>query len=131
MKGASFEVRRREVVALIGESGSGKTTTCLAAFGYARAGCRIAGGSVLFDGTDVLALDAEHRRHLRGARIAYVAQSAAAAFNPALTIGTQVIEASQIHRTMSADDAERRAVGSTGNSICRSRNALAIFIRTR
>src|SRR5260370_23868625 len=92
VKGISFELGKREVVALIGESGSGKTTTCLAAVGYARSGCRISRGSVFFDGVDVLALDPEHRRRLRGARIAYVAQSAAAAFNPALTINAQVIE---------------------------------------
>jgi peptide/nickel transport system ATP-binding protein len=110
VKGINFEVGRREIVALIGESGSGKTTTCLAAFGYARSGCRISRGSVLLDGVNVLALDREHRRRLRGARVAYVAQSAAAAFNPALTIGAQVIETSLIHRVMSAYEARRRAV---------------------
>jgi len=110
VKGVNFDVGRREVVALIGESGSGKTTTCLAAVGYARSGCRISGGSVLLDGVNVLALDREHRRRLRGARVAYVAQSAAAAFNPALTIGAQVIEASLIHHAMSAREARERAV---------------------
>jgi peptide/nickel transport system ATP-binding protein len=110
VKGISFEVGRREIVALIGESGSGKSTTCLAAFGYARSGCRIAGGKVSFDGVDVLTLKHSHRRRLRGARIAYVAQSAAAAFNPALTIGAQVIEASLVHEVMSAEEAGRRAI---------------------
>jgi peptide/nickel transport system ATP-binding protein len=110
VKGASFEVRRHEVVALIGESGSGKTTTCLAAFGYARAGCRIAGGRILLDGVDVLALGAAARRRLRGARVAYVAQSAAAAFNPALTILSQVTEASHIHRRKTPLDARSSAL---------------------
>jgi len=109
VEGVRFDVRRQEVVALIGESGSGKTTTCLAAVGYARAGCRIAGGRVSFDNIDVLALDQEHRRRLRGVRIAYVAQSAAAAFNPALTIGDQVTEGPRVHRVMSPDAAARRA----------------------
>jgi peptide/nickel transport system ATP-binding protein len=109
VKDVRFEVRRREVVALIGESGSGKTTTCLAAVGYARAGCRIAHGTVLFDNIDVLSLDQERRRRLRGVRIAYVAQSAAAAFNPALKIGDQVTEGPRVHRVMSSDEADRRA----------------------
>src|SRR6185437_3182812 len=109
VEGVRFDVRRQEVVALIGESGSGKTTTCLAAVGYARAGCRIAGGRVSFDNIDVLALDQEHRRRLRGVRIAYVAQSAAAAFNPALKIGDQVTEGPRVHRVMSSDEAVRRA----------------------
>jgi peptide/nickel transport system ATP-binding protein len=110
VKKVRFDVRRREVVALIGESGSGKTTTCLAAVGYSRAGCRIASGRVSFDNIDVLSLDHEHRRRLRGVRIAYVAQSAAAAFNPALTIGEQVTEGPRVHGVMSSDEAVRRAI---------------------
>ncbi len=110
VRGVSFSVKRGEVVAIIGESGSGKTTTSLAALGYARPGCRIAGGRVLLGGADVLSLDTRGRRDLRGRRIAYVAQSAAAAFNPALTIGNQVTEGARIHATMSTAEARRQAV---------------------
>ena len=110
VKGVSLSVNRGEVLALIGESGSGKSTICLAALSYARPGCRFAGGKVLLEGQDILALDSEDRRPLRGAKVAYVAQSAAAAFNPALTIGSQVTEIAQVHKIMSAADADRRAV---------------------
>jgi peptide/nickel transport system ATP-binding protein len=78
----NFTVARGEVLALIGESGSGKTTIALTLLGYARRGCRIAGGSVRVGGADVLAMSPAALSQLRGGRVAYVAQSAAAAFNP-------------------------------------------------
>ena len=106
----SLGVDRGEVVALIGESGSGKTTVSLAALGYARPGCRISGGEVRLDGEDVLAMSFRERRRLRGRRVAYVAQSAAAAFNPARTIGDQVTESARIHRVLTPAQANARAL---------------------
>ncbi|NVE24590.1 ABC transporter ATP-binding protein [Burkholderia glumae] len=105
-----FEIGRGEVLALIGESGSGKTTVALSLMGHARAGCRIAGGSVKFAGTDVRTLAAPALAALRGRRIAYIAQSAAAAFNPSRTILDQVIESALIHRTASRRAAQAKAV---------------------
>ena len=106
----SFAIPKGEVLALIGQSGSGKTTIALSLLGHARAGTRIAGGSIRVGGTDIMTLDAAQTAALRGNRIAYVAQSAAAAFNPSRTIMGQVIEAALMHRLMSRAQAEAKAV---------------------
>ncbi len=109
VKGVSFSVQRGEVVALIGESGSGKTTIALSVLGYTKPGLEFAGGEVRLDGRDVLSMPPEEKRQLRGMRVAYLAQSAAATFNPALTIGEQVTESVILHGRMSQDEANQRA----------------------
>jgi len=110
VKGVSLLASRGEVVALIGESGSGKSTVSLAMLGYARPGCRIVGGKVFLQGVDVLSLNQKERRRLRGSKVAYIAQSAAAAFNPAMTINRQVTEPVKVHRTFPIKEAIGRSV---------------------
>ena len=106
VSGVSLEARRGEVLALIGESGAGKSTIALSSLAYARPGCRFTGGEVLFDGTSVLDLSLEEKRDMRGQRVAYIAQSAAAAFNIAHTLGDQITEGPSVHATMTRTEAE-------------------------
>ncbi|NVO24009.1 ABC transporter ATP-binding protein [Donghicola mangrovi] len=110
IRGVTFDIFPGEIVALIGESGSGKTTIALSLMGYCRTGCSISGGQITLDGTDVTALPERKRAALRGTEVAYVPQSAAAAFNPSKRIMDQVIEITAIHDLMPRDQAEAKAV---------------------
>ena len=105
-----FTVQKGEVLALIGESGSGKTTIAMALMGYARHGCRIAEGNIHVVGTDVRGLSPGQLREFRGNKVAYIAQSAAASFNPGMRILDQVIEPVVIHGTMKRKDAKQKAI---------------------
>ncbi|GAB4374011.1 MAG: ABC transporter ATP-binding protein [Kiloniellaceae bacterium] len=107
--GVSFTLQKGRVLGLIGESGAGKSTIGLAALAYGRGGVRITGGEVRLDGENILDLPGAGIRDIRGRRVCYVAQSAAAAFNPAHRLGDQVIEATLRHGVMSRSEAWERA----------------------
>ncbi|MBT4626079.1 MAG: ABC transporter ATP-binding protein [Rhodospirillales bacterium] len=109
VKGVSFEVKAGEVVALIGESGSGKTTISLASLAYTKPGLEFCGGEVRLHGEDLLTMEPLKQRDLRGQKVAYLAQSAAATFNPAITIGEQVTESAVLHGILTQEEATKRA----------------------
>ena len=110
IKGVDIDIAPGEIVALIGESGSGKTTIALTIMGYARPGCKITGGSVTVAGKDMAALSERQRANVRGLEVSYVPQSAAAAFNPSKRIIEQVIEVTRIHQLMPPAEAREKAV---------------------
>ncbi|WP_375456977.1 ABC transporter ATP-binding protein [uncultured Methylobacterium sp.] len=110
VRGVGFSVAPGETLALVGESGCGKSLTAFALLGLLPANAR-AGGRVRLEGRDILGLQGEAMRRLRGARIAMIFQEPMTALNPVLTIGAQIVEAIREHEAVSRADARARALG--------------------
>lgn len=110
IKGVSFDIAPGEIVALIGESGSGKTTIALSLMGHCRPGCHIDAGQIRLGAHDITAMSEADRAAIRGTEVSYVPQSAAAAFNPSKRIIDQVAEIADIHKLLPRAEAEAKAV---------------------
>ncbi|WP_073947276.1 ABC transporter ATP-binding protein [Streptomyces kebangsaanensis] len=111
VNGVTCEVDAGETLAVLGESGSGKSVTAQAVMGILDTPPgRIGGGQVLFRGTDLLTLKEEERRRIRGAEMAMIFQDALSALNPVMTVGDQLGEMFVVHRGMSRKAARAKAV---------------------
>ena len=108
--GVSFDLRRGEVLALIGESGAGKSTVAMSVLRLLAPGAELLGGEVRFGGTNLLAMDEKELRRLRGRRIAMIFQDPVAGLNPVITIGSQVQEMLTSHLEISKKEAKKQAV---------------------
>jgi oligopeptide transport system ATP-binding protein len=111
VNGVSFTVRAGETLALLGESGCGKSVTAHAVLGVLESPpAYVTGGAVRYRGVDLLGMSPARRRSIRGDRIAMVFQDALSALNPVLTVGFQIAEMYRIHRDLSRAESRRRAV---------------------
>ena len=114
----SFSLQKGEVLCLVGESGCGKSMTALSILQLVPPPGSIIGGEVLFDGRDLLKMEAEEIRLIRGDRISMVFQEPMSALNPVFSLGDQVSEVLRVHRRMNREEAGLKAVellGQVGN----------------
>ncbi|WP_228990501.1 ABC transporter ATP-binding protein [Streptomyces sp. DH8] len=111
VNGVDYSVAEGETLAVLGESGSGKSVTAQTIMGILdMPPGRIAGGEILFKGQDLLKLKPEERRKIRGQEMAMIFQDALSSLNPVLTVGQQLGEMFVVHRGMSRKDAKTKSV---------------------
>ncbi len=110
LDGVSFYIKPREIVGLVGETGSGKTVTALSIMRLLAPNARIIRGRIIFEGQDLLKLDRESMRKIRGRKISMIFQEPRAALNPVLPIGFQLREALEAHRNVTRKEAEQEII---------------------
>jgi peptide/nickel transport system ATP-binding protein len=109
VRDVSFSMRTGEVLALVGESGSGKTVTARSIMGLGAASARVT-GDIRFDGEQLVELDEDRFRTLRGSALSMIFQDSLSALNPAFRVGDQIAEAIRVHTTVSRSVARQQAV---------------------
>jgi oligopeptide/dipeptide ABC transporter ATP-binding protein len=108
--GISFSVAPGKLTGIVGESGSGKTVSVLSIMRLLPESGRVVGGSITFDGTDLLKLSEPEMRAIRGARIAMIFQEPMTSLNPVFTIGSQIGEAIKLHQHTSRAETRNRTI---------------------
>ena len=109
--GVSFSVDRGQTLGIVGESGCGKSVTAFSIMGLVQSPGRVVGGSVMFDGSELVGRKDKFMENIRGREIAMIFQDPMTSLNPTLTIGTQIMETLRRHLDMNKDEARKRAVG--------------------
>lgn len=110
VKGSSFTLKKGETVGIVGESGSGKSVTSLAIMRLHDPTATVIEGQLLLNDTDILKLDEDEMRHIRGNQIAMIFQEPMTSLNPVLTCGHQVTEAIRLHLGVNSEEAKERAI---------------------
>ncbi len=108
--GVDFTLRRGETLGIVGESGSGKSVTSLSIMRLVSPPGRIVEGKIIFDGVNLLDLDPEEMRKIRGDRIAMIFQQPTTALNPVFRVGDQIIETLEIHQGLKGEEAQKRCI---------------------
>ncbi|MEA4899760.1 MAG: ABC transporter ATP-binding protein [Eubacteriales bacterium] len=112
VNGVSYTIKQGKVLGIVGESGSGKSVSVNALMGLVPEPGRVTGGSITFDGRDVLAMNKKQLRGIRGKEIGMVFQDPMTSLNPVFTIGNQLMETLKLHTRMTKDEAHKRSVES-------------------